>query len=244
MLKTIALIGVGAAITFTPLPTISRTDQSAARAASAPAGHPNLAILHSFAVTGPGRRSDIQLFFVFALAEQVSMALTTLKGVLERAELRLRELRITARQAGLRAGKTNAIYNLRKAVRGTRRRVSVTDTTLRALASALECRPEWLMTGDEPMSVTGSRLGSIPNEEFQKLVQWTLMALGATDEAQAHHAARAVQRAFRTLPGPGEPPWSDDDRRRLVELAIRLVRQALSRRSNLPGFWWPGSRRG
>jgi hypothetical protein len=38
MLKTIALIGVGAAIAFTPLPTIAQTDQSAAPAASAPAG--------------------------------------------------------------------------------------------------------------------------------------------------------------------------------------------------------------
>jgi hypothetical protein len=37
MLKTIALIGVGAAIAFTPLPTIAQTDQSAAPAASAPA---------------------------------------------------------------------------------------------------------------------------------------------------------------------------------------------------------------
>jgi hypothetical protein len=37
MLKTIALIGVGTAIAFTPLPTIAQTDQSAAPAASAPA---------------------------------------------------------------------------------------------------------------------------------------------------------------------------------------------------------------
>ena len=36
MLKTIALIGVGTAIAFTPLPTIAQTDQSAAPAASAP----------------------------------------------------------------------------------------------------------------------------------------------------------------------------------------------------------------
>jgi hypothetical protein len=36
MLKTIALIGVGAAIAFTPLPTIAQTDQSAAPATSAP----------------------------------------------------------------------------------------------------------------------------------------------------------------------------------------------------------------
>ena len=37
MLKMIALIGVGTAIAFTPLPTIAQTDQSAAPAASAPA---------------------------------------------------------------------------------------------------------------------------------------------------------------------------------------------------------------
>jgi hypothetical protein len=37
MLKTIALIGVGAAIAFAPLPTIAQTDQSAAPAATAPA---------------------------------------------------------------------------------------------------------------------------------------------------------------------------------------------------------------
>ena len=34
MLKTIALIGLGTAIAFTPLPTIAQTDQSAAPAAS------------------------------------------------------------------------------------------------------------------------------------------------------------------------------------------------------------------
>ena len=37
MLKAIALIGVGAAIAFTPLPTIAQTDQSTAPAAGAPA---------------------------------------------------------------------------------------------------------------------------------------------------------------------------------------------------------------
>ncbi len=37
MLKTIALIGVGTAIAFTPRPTIAQTDESAAPAASAPA---------------------------------------------------------------------------------------------------------------------------------------------------------------------------------------------------------------
>ena len=37
MLKTMALIGVGAAIAFTPLPIIAQTDQSAAPAAAAPA---------------------------------------------------------------------------------------------------------------------------------------------------------------------------------------------------------------
>ena len=37
MFKTIALIGVGVAIAFTPLPTIAQTDQSATPAASAPA---------------------------------------------------------------------------------------------------------------------------------------------------------------------------------------------------------------
>ena len=37
MLKTIALMGLGAAIAFMPLPAIAQTDQSAAPAASAPA---------------------------------------------------------------------------------------------------------------------------------------------------------------------------------------------------------------
>jgi hypothetical protein len=37
MLKTIALIGVGTAIAFAPLPTIAQTYQSAAPAVSAPA---------------------------------------------------------------------------------------------------------------------------------------------------------------------------------------------------------------
>ena len=37
MLKTIALMGLGAALAFTSLPAIAQTDQSAAPAASAPA---------------------------------------------------------------------------------------------------------------------------------------------------------------------------------------------------------------
>ena len=40
MLKTIALIGLGTALAFTPLPAIAQTDQSAAPAASAPAATP------------------------------------------------------------------------------------------------------------------------------------------------------------------------------------------------------------
>jgi hypothetical protein len=37
MFKTIALIGVGVAIAFTPLPTIAQTDQSTTPAANTPA---------------------------------------------------------------------------------------------------------------------------------------------------------------------------------------------------------------
>ena len=37
MLKTIALLGLGAAVAFTSLPAIAQTNQSAAPAASAPA---------------------------------------------------------------------------------------------------------------------------------------------------------------------------------------------------------------
>jgi hypothetical protein len=37
MFKTIALLGLGVAIAFTPLPAVAQTDQSAAPAASAPA---------------------------------------------------------------------------------------------------------------------------------------------------------------------------------------------------------------
>lgn len=37
MLKTIAFVGLGMAIAYTPLPSMAQTDQSAAPAASAPA---------------------------------------------------------------------------------------------------------------------------------------------------------------------------------------------------------------
>ena len=40
MLKTIALMGLGAAVAFTSLPAIAQTDQSAAPAASAPTTAP------------------------------------------------------------------------------------------------------------------------------------------------------------------------------------------------------------
>lgn len=76
-----------------------------------------------------------------------------LAGVLRRVERRLKELGISADAASKRAGKADAIRNLRRAVREGRKRKGVSTSTIDALASALETTPAWLIEAKGPHAV-------------------------------------------------------------------------------------------
>jgi hypothetical protein len=157
-----------------------------------------------------------------------------LVGVLDRIEQRLTALDISAREGGIRAGKTDAIYNIRKSIRRAHRqgvsdtkRHGVTDTTLRALARALECRAEWLMTGAEisPADDVLKTNDGLTENEAIELLELMFIALEATSAANAHQAARFVLKAFRSPPTARQEPLSEEQRRGVLENIIRLFRQ-------------------
>lgn len=87
--------------------------------------------------TGCAKKMDRSCYRVMSLAQ-----------VLARIEERLTALGISADAASRRAGKPDAIRNIRRAVESKKEgRKGVNAETLRALADVLEVTPGWLMSG-------------------------------------------------------------------------------------------------
>lgn len=97
-----------------------------------------------------------------------------LKGILRRVERRLRASGMSADAASKRAGKPDAIRNLKRAVRdgGDSGRRGISTATVQALARALETPERWLLTEEGPES---SKEASI--DAHQEVVSAPLISL-------------------------------------------------------------------
>ena len=162
----------------------------------------------------------------------------SLGEIVGRIDRRLKALGMSASEAERRAGKRDAIRNLRRAVKSGRQGVST--RTLTALAPALTTTVEWLTTGvgqeqaDElPELARGLRLRSgdraavdrpadslNPVTDADLIVYFGLAFHELIDvpEAEATVLARAVVRAIRT------PNASPEQRRAWVATAVDLFR--------------------
>ena len=100
-----------------------------------------------------------------------------LAEILSRIEMRLEALGISANEASRRAGKPDAIRNLRRAVaKGEREGIST--ATLMALAPVLETTAPWLLTGGaSPEEVAEEAVsGSLSYEEALTALAWAFEA--------------------------------------------------------------------
>jgi len=100
-----------------------------------------------------------------------------LAEILSRIEMRLKALGISANEASRRAGKSDAIRNLRRAVaKGEREGIST--ATLMALAPVLETTAPWLLTGGaSPEEVAEEAVsGSLSYEEALTALAWAFEA--------------------------------------------------------------------
>jgi hypothetical protein len=152
-----------------------------------------------------------------------------LADILARIDRRLSDLDLTDNAAQKMAKKPGAISNLRAAVRKGGRS-GISTATLNALAPVLRARPEWLLTGEGEMDEAdaarlATRIQGMAEGDAVELLTWCFQMLEQAPKEQALVAARAVLRAYRTPQSAGEAPLDSEAKRRLVELAIRLVRQ-------------------
>ena len=149
------------------------------------------------------------------------------KKSLTRIDQRLESLGISALEAERRAGRRDAIRNMRRAV--ARGKGGVTMRTIDALAPALSSTPEWLLTGqdkieadetteiillDKRSPLDDDRLIEAFGLAFQSLVGKLIT------EVEAYILARSVVRIIR-LP---EAAMTQAERRDMIRASVRLFR--------------------
>jgi hypothetical protein len=150
-----------------------------------------------------------------------------LEEIVNRINERLEALGITAPEAESRAGRRDAIRNMRRAV--ARGKGGVTMRTIDALAPALSTTPEWLLTGqdkiegneitetiplDKRSSLDDDRVIEAFGLAFQSLVGKLIT------EVEANILARSVVRIIR-LP---EAAMTQAERRDTIRASVRLFR--------------------
>jgi hypothetical protein len=151
-----------------------------------------------------------------------------LKTLVDCVESRLKALGISANKASMLAtGQPDAIRNLRRAVKdGTRR--GVTTATLSALAPVLKTTPEWLLTGSDGQAAEALALKAadtaLPQNEVVKGLAWVFQEIAAAPEAEARQLALAVARVIRMRQDQSGAPLSDELKRKLIALAIDVLR--------------------
>jgi hypothetical protein len=148
-----------------------------------------------------------------------------LQEIVNRIDHRLESLGISALEAERRAGRRDAIRNMRRAV--ARGKGGVTMRTIDALAPALSTTSEWLLTGHqdkiEADEITEIILRSPLDDDrvieafalaFQSLVGKLIT------EVEASILARSVVRIIR-LP---EAAMTQAERRDMIRASVRLFR--------------------
>lgn len=119
-----------------------------------------------------------------------------LPGVLRRIERRLKELDISADAASRKAGKRDAIRNMKRAVKDGRRGVN-TDT-IAALAPVLQTSVAALL-GERPLS-----LGKRPSAGAQNDTGATVPLVGYVGAGAAAHYYAVAQGALDDVPAPDD----------------------------------------
>jgi hypothetical protein len=159
--------------------------------------------------------------------EQDMILAMRLNEILVRIESRLVALKMSANRAAVLAGKSGAIRNLKRAIKDGDRQ-GISTATLEALAPVLETTVGWLLTGhdgnQEDTAIDAAVDAKVALADAEKALAWSLVELGSAPETEAPVLARAVLRAIRTPPSPGESPLTDEEKRALVREAIRLYR--------------------
>jgi transcriptional regulator with XRE-family HTH domain len=150
-----------------------------------------------------------------------------LQDIVNRIDQRLESLGISALEAERRAGRRDAIRNMRRAV--ARGKGGVTMRTIDALAPALSTTSEWLLTGqekseadetteiillDKRSTLDDDRVIEAFGLAFQSLVGKLIT------EVEAHILARSVVRIIR-LP---EAAMTQAERRDMIRASVRLFR--------------------
>jgi hypothetical protein len=152
-----------------------------------------------------------------------------LDSILERIDLRLKELDLSDNEAQNAAHAPGAISNIRRAVK-TKTRQGISTRTLTKLAEVLKTTPEWLLRGEGAMDTREfaadiiQQVSSLGTDDSITLLTWTFQFLVGSPEDEARLAARAVLRAFHSHRSPSGEPLTLEGRRELVDTAVRLVR--------------------
>jgi hypothetical protein len=150
-----------------------------------------------------------------------------LQEIIYRIDQQLESLGISALEAERRAGRRDAIRNMRRAV--ARGKGGVTMRTIDALAPALSTTSEWLLTGQEKTEADEtaeiilldkrSPLDDDGVIEAFALAFQSLVGKLIT-EVEAHILARSVVRIIR-LP---EAAMTQAERRDMIQASVRLFR--------------------
>jgi transcriptional regulator with XRE-family HTH domain len=152
-----------------------------------------------------------------------------LQEIVNRIDQRLESLGLSALEAERRAGRRDAIRNMRRAV--ARGKGGVTMRTIDALAPVLSTTPEWLLTGqgqdkieahetteiivvDKRSPLDDDRVIEAFGLAFQSLVGKLIT------EVEAHILARSVVRIIR-LP---QAAMTQAERRDMIRASVRLFR--------------------
>ena len=123
---------------------------------------------------------------------------------LDRVDIRLKKLGMSQTEAGMRAGKPDAIRNLRRGVKKGNRKYIATETN-EALATALRTTPMWLLYNEGPEELDAATTQSVVGDE--------------TDDRLDINETLLVFSVALEQFGAGSP----DDCRRIVRSLLRLV---------------------
>ena len=187
-------------------------------------GSPNSDVHREFVSTAP------RLWYTVTFCGKINgdgVERMHLQEIVNRIDQRLESLGISALEAERRAGRRDAIRNMRRAV--ARGKGGVTMRTIDALAPALSSTPEWLLTGqdkieadetteiillDKRSPLDDDRLIEAFGLAFQSLVGKLIT------EVEAYILARSVVRIIR-LP---EAAMTQAERRDMIRASVRLFR--------------------
>ena len=150
-----------------------------------------------------------------------------LQEIVNRIDQRLESLGISALEAERRAGRRDAIRNMRRAV--ARGKGGVTMRTIDALAPALSATPEWLLTGQDKIEADETTeiilLDKRSPLDDDRVIEAFALAFQSLvgkliTEVEASILARSVVRIIR-LP---EAAMTQAERRDMIRASVRLFR--------------------